>query len=435
PPPPPPPPTPEEPGEPVAFSPDNHPPATLRVAWWGGDARHAVINAGLDLFEERYPHITIVREYGAFGPYLDALIVMLADGNEPDVLQSNYAWIHFLAGGNNPFLNLFDFADIIDLGEWTPELLAYGVTADGQKAGVIHGLMGRVLAYDTRVYPDGFPATFDEWIAMAPDIVAGNTALDTPGNQYAFWPLGSPGNNLSMDILIMNMIHNHYGGMLLESNGRINPTVDQVEYIFNIIQRMIDVGLLPTHEQMEDAGDATTPVWMEGRGGAIFEWASNIHLAGSAFLDNSIADRNMGYLNVSLIPAITPGGSRDSIARPSLVHAVGANTNYPELSVYLLNWIYTDSEALDYFARPEAFGVPLSNSANQRHREMGGVWGIQEQAFIMLEDNLGQMDGAFENVALRAERVSTIEMFRNGELNAREAAERWVNNQQYQLGN
>jgi oligogalacturonide transport system substrate-binding protein len=298
-------------------------------------------------------------------------------------------------------------------------------------AAVMHGLMGRVITYDTRLYPDGFPATFDEWIAMAEEITAGNTALDTPSNQYAFWPLGTPANNLSMDILIMNMIYNHFGQMVLETNGQINPTVEQVEYIFNIVQRMIDSGLLPSHAQMEDAGTATTPVWMEGRGGSVFEWASNIHLAGGAFMDNDQGERIMENLGVALIPAVAPGGRRDSIARPSLAHAVGANTAHPELAVYLLNWLYTDEEALNILF--DAFGVPLSATASRLFEEAGGAWGIQDQAFGMIAGNLGTMDAAFEDGRLRPHRLAAIESFRNGDIDAAEAARQWVEYQQFAL--
>jgi oligogalacturonide transport system substrate-binding protein len=405
------------------------------MAWWGGDARHAAVNAALDLFESRYPHIMVEREYGAFGGYLDALQVMLLDGSEPDVFQSNYAWVHMLAQGNNPFMNLRDWDHIIDLGEWTPALLGRTTTADGQLAGVPHGITGRVIIYTHDMLEQAgltsFPATFDEWIAAAEVVNAGNTALESPGNTYAFWPLGAPGDDLSMDIVIMTMIINHFG-VNLEANGQILPTVDQVEYVFNILTRMKDVGLLPTHQQQEGVTNAFNPVWMEGRGGSVFEWVGNIHLAGGAVEGRiDAAAQTAEGIGVALLPAVTPGGTQLSMQRPSIVHAVGRSTSHPELAVYLLNWLYTDEEALTIIF--DQFGIPLSATADRLFQEQGGAWGLMLEGFSLLEANAAVMCSHFEDGRLRPHRLNAIENFRNGSIDAREAARQWVEYQQYGL--
>jgi len=417
-----------------AWSPNQIGPTTIRMAWWGGDSRHEAVNAALDLFMDRYPHITVIPEYGAFGGYLDSLIVMLADGSEPDVFQSNYAWVHMLDGGNNPFMDLRNWDHIIDLSEWSNALLARTTTADGQLAGVPHGITGRVIIYCTEMLAahdlDSFPATFDEWIALGEAVTAGNTALDTPDNQYAFWPLGAPSNDLSMDIVIMTMLINHFG-VNLEANGQILPTIDQVEYVFNILTRMKEAGLLPSHEQQEGVADAFNPVWMEGRGGSVFEWVGNIHLAGGAFMDNDPGAGIVEGLGVALLPAVEPGGSRLSMQRPSIVHAVGRNTNHPELAVYLLNWLYTDEEALTIIF--DQFGIPLSSTADRLFQEQGGAWGLMLEGFDLLDANVATMCAFFEDGNLRPHRLNAIENFRNGSIDAREAARQWVEYQQYGL--
>ncbi|MCL2286529.1 MAG: ABC transporter substrate-binding protein [Firmicutes bacterium] len=418
------------------WTPNDMGPATIRMAWWGGQSRHDAVNAALNLFMDRYPHITVVPEYGAFDGYLDSLIVMLADGSEPDVFQSNYAWVHMLDGGNNPYMNLRDWNHIIDLGEWSDALLARTTTADGQLAGVPHGITGRVIIYCTDMLAEHglstFPATFDEWIALGEAVTANNTDLDTPGNQYAFWPIGAPGNDLSMDIIIMTMIINHFG-VNLEANGRILPTIDQVEYVFNIVGNMMEAGLLPTHQQQEGVTNVFNPVWMEGRGGSVFEWVGNIHLAGGAFMDNDADEGRIEGLGVALLPAVVPGGTRLSMQRPSIVHAVGRSTNHPELAVYLLNWLYTDEEALALIF--DQFGIPLSHTADRLFQQQGGAWGLMLDGFGLLEANEAIMCAYFEDGRLRPHRLHAIENFRNGSIDAREAARQWVEYQQYGLNN
>jgi len=424
------PPAPELPAEDERWTPDNIGPTSIRVAWWGADARHEAVLAALDVFTSRYPHITVEPEFGAFTGYLDSLVVQMAGRDEADIIQVNYAWVHALGGGTNVFANLNDFAHIIDLNEWSPALRGFTTTADGQLGGVPHGITGRVIIYNTEMLAQygmsTFPATFDELIELGERIAEGNTALDEGNNTYSFFPIGPE----SMDIVMLTMLYNHTGRNL-QADGRILHTVDEVEEMFNIWQRMIDVGALPTWDQQEGVGNVFTPVWMEGRGGSVFEWVGNIFVAGGAFMDNDIDERRVEGVGVALLPAVTAGGSRNSMQRPSLVHTISRNSDNPELAAYLLNFLYTDEEAL--LILDNAFGIPLSSTAARIFEETGGAWGLQLDGFDLLEANQGTMCPLFEDPNLRPARTAAIEAFRTGMIDAREAARRWVEDQQQEL--
>lgn len=421
---------PELPPEDERWTPNEIGPTSIRINWWGGDARHEAVNAALDVFTSRYPHITIEREYGVFGGYLDALVVQMATQVEADIIQVNYAWVHALGGGVNVFANLNDFADIIDLNQWSPALRGFTTTADGQLAGVPHGITGRVIIYSTEMLEEyglsSFPATFDEWIEWGARVAENNATLDQGENTYAFFPIGPE----SMDIVLLTMLYNHTGRNL-QANGQILHTVDEVEYMFNIIGRMIESGAMPTWDQQEGVENVTTPVWMEGRGGSVFEWVGNIFLAGGAFQDNDPAERIVEGLGVALLPAVTAGGSRDSMQRPSLVHTISRNSANPELAAYLLNFLYTDDEALQILGNQ--FGIPLSERAAYLFQRDGGAWGLQLEGFALLEANQGTMCPLFEDPNLRPARLAAIEAFRIGSISAQEAARRWVEDQQAEL--
>jgi len=419
-----------EEAEQLAWTPNEIGPTMMRVAWWGGDARHNAVNAALELFMDRYPHIMIQPEYGAFGGYLDTLQLQMAAQDEPDLFLSNYAWVHALGSGNNAFANLNDFAHIIDLDEWSPALRAFTTTADGELAGVPHGITGRVIIYNQELLAahgrTSFPATFDEWVEWGIEVAEGNLAIDAGDNTYAFFPVGPE----TMDIVVLTMIYNHFNTNL-QANGQILPTIDQVEYVFNVLGRMIETGTLPTLDQQEGVTDIFTPVWMSQRGGASFAWVGNIFMEGGAFGDNSQEDGIIEGLGVALLPAVEAGGTRHSMQRPSLVHAISRNTDNPYLAAYLLNFLYTDEEALSILGN--AFGIPLSETAAYVFERDGGSWGLQAEGFALLEANQGTMCPLFEDPNLRPHRVAAIEAFRAGTANAREAATRWVEDQQYSL--
>ena len=59
----------------------------VRVAWWGGDVRHAKYNKIYDLYESRHKGVTIKREFADWPSYWERLPTQFAGGNAPDVLH------------------------------------------------------------------------------------------------------------------------------------------------------------------------------------------------------------------------------------------------------------------------------------------------------------------------------------------------------------
>lgn len=400
--------------------------ATIRFSWWGGDSRHEAVLAAIEIFESRYPWITVEPEFGAFDGYLDALTVQLAGQAEPDVVQVNYAWIHNLGGGINVFADLHDFADIIDFDEFDPTFLDTTTTADGQRAGLPLGMHGRVILYNVDMLAEHgfetFPETWDELIELGAQVSAGNTAVDGGGNQYPFFPAGSVGNNLTIDILIFQILYNETGKSLVE-NGQIAYTVDEVASVFEMFQRAVDAGAMPSAVQLEGPGDVTHPVWMEGRGGSVFEWVGNINVPADSFMDTPGEEG----LAVALAPAMSPGGGRSSLQRPSLVHTISRNSDHPEVAAYFLNFLYTDEEALT--ALQIQFGVPAGRTALMVAEREGLIYGLRARGTELLETHGLDMGSIFEDPGLRGARLHAIESWWLGVSTPAEAAALWIDGQ------
>ena len=414
------------PPEDAVFSPADLGPTSIRVQWWGGDARHVRVNEALDLFESRYSNITVQREYGAFAGFLDRLITDLAAQTTPDVTQSNYSWLHTLGRGRNVFADLRQLSDIVDITEFEQglvNLLSFVITEDGQIAAAPHGITGRVLVYNRHMLEEHglstFPQTMDDLVAFGEAVAAGNAAVDVGAtNTYALWPTGPE----VFDIIFLTWLYNNTGRNL-QANGQILHTVDEVELAFEAMGRLIESGTIPTFEQWEPPRDATNPIWMQGRGGSAFEWVGNIFLAGGNFMDG-----DLDGLGVTLMPPLAAGDRQAIMQRPSLTHAVSRTTDNPELAAYILNFLYTDEEALLILG--DAFGIPLTRTAGNLAQSEGLIHGLMLDGFHLLNDNFGEMCALFEDPNLRPERFHAIESFWTGTSTAREAAELWVNNQQ-----
>lgn len=68
-------------------------PVTLRMTWWGGDARHQATHKAIRLFEKKYPRITVEAEFADWTGYWDRLATAAAGGNSPDVIQMDIAFL------------------------------------------------------------------------------------------------------------------------------------------------------------------------------------------------------------------------------------------------------------------------------------------------------------------------------------------------------
>ncbi len=66
---------------------------TMRLAWWGGDARHAMYNTLADMYQALNPSITLEREFAAWGPYWEKLAIDTAGGNAPDIIHMHQTFL------------------------------------------------------------------------------------------------------------------------------------------------------------------------------------------------------------------------------------------------------------------------------------------------------------------------------------------------------
>jgi multiple sugar transport system substrate-binding protein len=99
---------------------------TLRVTWWGDDDRAARYTEALDLFEERYPNITIQESFVTFDDYWTARATEAAGSSLPDVMQFDSSFLRQYAS-TGQLLDLSPYlGDQIDTSELATELIDSG---------------------------------------------------------------------------------------------------------------------------------------------------------------------------------------------------------------------------------------------------------------------------------------------------------------------
>lgn len=107
---------------------------TVRVAWWGGEVRHAKFNEIYDLYEEENPNVTIAREAAEWTAYWERLPTQFAGGNAPDIVHMVERTVSEFAGEGRE--QLMDLQPLIDQGlidvQYFPENVLEGGMVNGK---------------------------------------------------------------------------------------------------------------------------------------------------------------------------------------------------------------------------------------------------------------------------------------------------------------
>jgi len=107
---------------------------TLRLAWWGGDARHAMYNQLADLFQEGNPTITLEREFAGWGPYWEKLAIDTAGENAPDIIHMHQVYLSDYASRGA----LMDLTPLVESGDIDLSHFAQGIIDTGKWGDAIY---------------------------------------------------------------------------------------------------------------------------------------------------------------------------------------------------------------------------------------------------------------------------------------------------------
>jgi len=105
---------------------------TLRIAWWGGDARHDYTKKVVELYEKRNEHVTIdVEEYASYDDYWKIMAPQAAAGELPDLIQIDTSYYAQYAG-KQLLANLYPyFNNEIDITNISENVLNAGIYNHG----------------------------------------------------------------------------------------------------------------------------------------------------------------------------------------------------------------------------------------------------------------------------------------------------------------
>jgi oligogalacturonide transport system substrate-binding protein len=394
-------------------------PRTLRMAWWGGAARHAATLKAVALFEQRHPGVKVKCEYMGFNGYLERLTAQVAGGSEPDVMQINWAWLAMFSKRGNGFTDLHAHAARLPLAQFEPADLATGVVA-GKLNALPVSYTARILLWNASSFAKAglaLPRSWDELLA------SGEAFRRSLGERW--YPLD--GELYDMMLLALARVQQAHGLPFVHSTeARVAMPVAVVQEWVAMYRELIGRRVatpLPLRASLGGAEKPTEqqPDWSVGHWAGNYTWNSVIALRASTLAPGQ---------QLALGEFLTLHGARDSgmFGRPSLMYAMGRNSRQAALAADLVAHLLADPEAARLLGRTR--GVPAARGPLQALMQAQGVPPLELAAHEQIQRQrlsaagIAQPNALFEHARLHRFMREVFETVAYGKSTDAEAARR-----------
>lgn len=323
---------------------------TLRLAWWGGDARHELYNRIADMYEELNPNIKLEREFGGWGPYWDLLATQTAGGNMPDILHMHVQFVNDYANrGALGDLQPFAESGAIDLSNWVPAIVDSGRSANGDLVMLTLGNSSPGTHWNTRLFAEAGvePPTEDwTWTDFQQTAIALSEALGPD-----VWGTEDSG---AWEPAFETWLRQR-GKDLFQNGTELGFDKEDLMEWWAMWEEMRAAGALPPADLSQEYSGSTHSDSMLARGMvAMLMMSGNQH----KLYQNQMEDE----LNLAVIPRgdapDSPGGDVLGGAYVSM----SATTRYPEEVAAFIDWFINDPDVALLYNNEHG---PIGNMDNQ----------------------------------------------------------------------
>lgn len=314
---------------------ENHEPVTLRFMWWGGDERNEATVEVINMFQEKYPWITIEPEFSGSDGYQEKLSTALAGGQAADIIQNGPGWMpEFLSKGDF-FIDFNEYTDYIDLGGFDAEYLENVSTYDGKIVGLPSGIGVQALLIN-KTLADEIGLEIPETLTWEDLVTLGKQVQEYDSNMYFL--------NMDTELLNTHVFRPYY--MQLSGKPFIDDETKAMSGDEEILKEVLNyVKSLYDNKIVQPAGDSATfvgatqtnPKWINGELVCAFTNSSQIDIMTAA---NPEAE-------YEVLPLPHVEGAKDDgfYAAPPQLMCVNKASEHIEEAVMFYDYFFNDPEA------------------------------------------------------------------------------------------
>ena len=365
---------------------------TLRFMWWGDDVRHEATLDVIEQYEEAHPNVKIEAEYGGYDGYFEKLTTQLSGGTAADIIQYNANSITDLMAIGDVFVNLEDYADVLDTSGFNQEFIQNFSYYDGKMIALPTGVNGGIWLANTALFDEAGidPESIETWDDF---IAAGKKLHETNSNYYLF--------NIDIETLGKELL----GSMMAQITGEdlidietyeMNFSKDDLLRVFTLIEEMYDNNVL------EPAADSapyslkinTNPKWINHELAVAYGATSNVFDGYYDFQDTAAA------LDM---PVFEDAKETGILYVPPQMMAISSTCEHPEAAADFLNYFFNDETALDTLKGCRS--IPPTEKGQQICEENGYI----DPVLVTAVEKAAETGTAHQNIYTPTEVVEILQ--------------------------
>ncbi len=375
-------------------------PPSISFSWWGSETRNSYTLKGIKIFEEDNGNTLEVQPYAYdFEGYKSNLDALVSCGKECDLMQINSSWLRPMVEEKDALYDLNELNEYIALNNYTAEQLSY-CTIDGKLYGLPTSLNAITFYHNNAIYAKyalNPPETWDDLFTAA--------ELMSPDGIY-----------------VLESYPKHYWIMLIAHEEQLSGISsfgacfgrNNVISMMNFYKELRDKKVIPTE-------DYTKELFFDGRCASEALWVSD-----ADYYAEPIKEHN-GLLEIGKCISSPDQKRIGWYVKPNSVYSIKKDTEYPEETASLLNFLVNDSRMAALQGTEK--GIPLSKSALEVLEGNKLLKGAAFEAGKLINDNIADyelMPAAMEDTERYEAFFEQYLLFESGKKTVEEAADDFI---------
>ena len=347
----------------------------ITLSWWGNDTRTEYTLEAVREFERLHPDIKVKCNYSEWSGYEARSRIRMISDTEADVMQINVGWLSEFSEDGTGYYDLNKVSDILDLSNFTDDVLEYGIMNDTLNAVPI-AMNTETVYFNSSIYDRyglSLPKTWDELYAAA-EVMSKDGIYPLSGVSKAIW------------LYTIAYTEQKTGKSFFAEDGKAAFNKDDYRVMIDFYVSLVNGKVIPKVEDfkkvnIENGVYAGTVAWVSD--------AVN-YLGGAAEKGDTVTAADY----TAFSPSESGAGWYE---KPATLYAMSKNTDHPREAAMLLDFMLNSREWA--VLQGVEKGIPISSAALKYLDEADMLRGLQYDASVVMVNNtrLREMDPRLEN--------------------------------------
>ncbi|MGV9382549.1 ABC transporter substrate-binding protein [Nonomuraea sp. NPDC003707] len=319
-------------------------PVTLRFTWWGADERHKRTQQVIDLFQKKYPNITVKGEFKDWNGYWESLATTVAANDAPDVIQMDELYLSSYA----------ERGALLDLGTASKHLK----TADFDKSALDTGVVkGKQYA---------LPVGLSTYAIVANTDLLDQLKIKLPDDDTWSWEdLKKVGDEVSkagggkvtglqspgFDAGGLNIWARQAGAALFDANGKVAVPPEVLASYWTYVKDLAKQGVTPSPSVTIERAGGSLDQSGTATNASVFATWWNTQLS-------SLTTASGAKLKLLRLPGETQAKSPGAYFKSSMYWSISARSKHPAEAALFVDFLANSQEAADILLTDR--GVPAN---------------------------------------------------------------------------